>query len=134
MRDRAKNNCNIEILRSVPHRNVWNMLYDAHIGVIPFYDKSIFQYNTPTKLFEYMIANCAIVSTNLPPIRTFCEHSANWAKPGDVYSLVENIQAYLIDNQTYMEHITINNILIKKYYNWDNASQKLLNIYNGILN
>ena len=50
------------------------------------------------------------------------------------YSLVENIQAYLIDNQTYMEHITINNILIKKYYNWDNASQKLLNIYNGILN
>ena len=131
---KVNKNPNIQLTDQITHKKIWQHLYDAHIGVIPFHDKSIFQYNTPTKLFEYMIANCAIVSTNLPPIRTFCEHSANWANPGDVYSLVENIQSYLIDNRTYIEHITINNILIKKYYNWDNASQKLLNIYNGILN
>ena len=60
----------------MPHNKIWDYLNEAHIGVIPFQDVELCQYNTPTKLFEYMGTNCGIVSTNLAPIKEFCSDSA----------------------------------------------------------
>ena len=82
-------NDKINYIGQIPHNEIWNYLNDAHIGVIPFQDTTLCQYNTPTKLFEYMGSNCGIVSSNLPPIKAFCPDSVSWAKPGDLNSLID---------------------------------------------
>ena len=133
MHDRAKNNCNIEILKSIPHRNVWNMLYDSHIGVIPFHDLSMFQKNTPTKLFEFMASGCAVVSSRLKPVCAFSNDSISFFHPSSVDSLVEAIEFYLTNIDLYNEHITSNKELVKKQYSWENQSKEIIKIYDGLM-
>jgi len=128
------NNEKIKILSQVKHYEIWNFLKTAHIGIIPFKNVPLCQKNTPTKLFEYMLADCAIVASDLKPIREFCNQSASWAEPGDVNSLVKAISYYLDNNDKYIEHIKTNNDLIQTDYHWEAVSDKLLNLYRKLLN
>ena len=125
----VKDNNNIEYIKPVPHNKIWDYLNDAHIGVIPFQDCELCQYNTPTKLFEYMAKNCAIVASDLPPIKSFCSDSASWSKAGDTSSLADAMNYYLDNINEYNNHIKINNELVEKYYNWELISDKLVSIY-----
>ena len=113
---------------------IWKHLNDSSIGIIPFHNETIFQYNTPTKLFEYMVSDCAIVASDLKPIKEFCNGSISWANPGDIDSLVNAINYYLINNDQYINHKKINNDLIKTSYNWESKSNNLLDIYKELLN
>ena len=131
---KIKENKKIQLINQVPHKQIWGYLNDAHIGIIPFYDKTIFQYNTPTKLFEYMISDCAIIASELQPIKEFCNESISWAKPGDVDSLVKAINYYFDNHNQYVNHKKNNHAIIQSEYNWGHAAQKLLNIYNEMLN
>ena len=128
-----KDNKNINYIGQVEHSKIWSYLKDAHIGVIPFKDVALCQYNTPTKLFEYMIANCGVVASNLLPIKEFCSKSASWANPNDTENLVHAINYYLNNINIYNEHRNINNRLIKNSYNWENISDNILNIYKELL-
>lgn len=47
----------------VPHEEVWKILADAHIGVLPFPDQLKFRVSSPIKLFEYMAAGMPIMAT-----------------------------------------------------------------------
>ncbi len=50
---------------SVPHHEVWKVLADAHIGVLPFPDQLKFRVSSPIKLFEYMAAGMPIMATHI---------------------------------------------------------------------
>ena len=128
------NNSKIKLIPQIPHSEIWGYLNDAHIGVIPFHDELIWRYNTPTKLFEYMASNCAIVSSDLMPIREFCDKSISWAKPEDTQSLINSINYYLNNPDIYNEHRNINNQLIKTNFNWESISNNILNIYKELSN
>ena len=86
-----KNN-RIKYISQVPHNEIWAYLEEAHIVILPVDDVELFQYNTPTKLFEYMATDCGIVASELPPIKGFCNQSASWSKPGDMKSLENAIR------------------------------------------
>jgi len=128
------NNNKIKLISQVPHNDIWEYLYDAHIGVIPFHNESIWKYNTPTKLFEYMVTNCAVIASNVSPIKEFCPQSISWSKPGDISSLIDAINYYLDNIDMYNEHRRINNALVKNTYNWESISNEILNIYKELLN
>ena len=81
-----------------------------------------------------MISDCAIIASELQPIKEFCNESINWAKPGDVDSLVNAINYYFDNHNQYVNHKKNNHAIIQSEYNWGHAAQKLLNIYNEMLN
>ena len=128
-----KNN-KINYIGQIPHANIWDYLNDSHIGIIPFQDVALCQYNTPTKLFEYMGSNCGIVASELLPIKEFCPKSISWSKPGNTSSLISAINYYLNNIDIYNEHRRINNALVKNTYNWEGISSNILNIYKELLN
>lgn len=55
----------IRIVPPVPHEQVWEVLAQAHAGVLPFPDEEKFQVSSPIKLFEYMAAGLPILATRI---------------------------------------------------------------------
>ena len=80
-----------------------------------------------------MISNCAVVASELKPIKEFCNETASWTTPGDIEGLIEAIEYYFNNKDVYQKHRKKNIDLITNYYNWDFISKKLLNIYEDLL-
>ena len=131
--DKVKKNKKIELIKAIPHADIWDILYNSHIGVIPFYDMPMFQKNTPTKLFEFMATGCGVVSSKLQPIYEFSPDHISFSRPGDVNSLIGAIEFYLNNVDIYKKHMAHNKELIKKQYNWEYISDQFLNIYKDLL-
>ena len=76
----------------LPHAEVMNRL-DCHcIAVLPNRDEPDSAYTSPIKLFEYLSSGCAIVTSDLAPLREILdEDTAQWATPGDPKSLAKAI-------------------------------------------
>ena len=117
----------------IPHAEIWSYLYNSHIGVIPFCDLTMLQKNTPTKLFEFMASECAIVASSLLPISSYGKNSISYSIAGNVNSLVDAIELYLMNIDTYKKHININKKRIIDGYNWDCVSDRLINIYRELM-
>lgn len=81
-----------------PHSVVLNLLQRACIAVLPNRRETDSEFTSPIKLFEYMAAGCAIVTSDLPSIREILdEDDAVWCTPGDAKSIARGI-ATLVDN------------------------------------
>jgi len=68
----------IIIKEQIPHEEVWEVLRNSSIGIIPFRENPLTKINTPTKLFEMMASGLSIVATDLPPIRNFIDDTVFW--------------------------------------------------------
>jgi glycosyltransferase involved in cell wall biosynthesis len=55
----------IQVLPSIPHAQVPQLLAQAHVGVLPFPDEEKFRVSSPIKLFEYMAAGLPILATRI---------------------------------------------------------------------
>jgi len=126
-------NKKIKLMEPIPHSDIWEILSNSHIGIIPFHDMLMFRKNTPTKLFELMATNCGIVASKLQPIYEFASDSISFSDPENINSLIHAIEFYLTNVEIYKKHISHNRNLIQKQYNWDLESKKLLNIYEGLI-
>jgi len=118
----------VKIHSQVPHKDVWGILKNHTIGVIPFSRNPLTEENTPTKLFEMMASGLDIVSTDLPPVRHFIDDSIYWASPGDSQSLASSIIKAI---QSFGESSLIkrNLDLIEKQYNWEIIENRYLNLF-----
>ena len=68
----------------VPQQEVMRGLHSACIAVLPNRDDADSRYTSPIKLFEYMAAGCAIVASDLPPLRAdLAGDEPVWVRPGD---------------------------------------------------
>jgi glycosyltransferase involved in cell wall biosynthesis len=82
----------------VPQQEVMRGLARACIAVLPNRDDPDSRFTSPIKLFEYMAAGCAIVASDLPPLRAvLAEDEAVWVRPGDPGSLAEGIRRLAAD-------------------------------------
>lgn len=115
---------------------VLHYLSKSKIGL--WLGKKTKQYNNPqlaTKLFEYMAAELPVISTNY-------DYTMNHIGKVDYISFVEEND---IDTQINIIHELLNNkesLYLKgkkakeefqKYYNWENESKKLLDLYAQLL-
>lgn len=122
--------------KRIPHQEVSARVRQAKIGFIPLPDLPKFQHNIPTKLFEYMALEMPAVLSDLPPSRPFVgdELCAIMVPPHDYDAYVAAIDRLLQDDalRTCMGHIGRQRVLER--YNWEAESQKLLDLYQVVLN
>jgi glycosyltransferase involved in cell wall biosynthesis len=66
--------------------------------VLPNRDEPDSRFTSPIKLFEYMAAGCAVVTSDLPALRdVLSEDDAVWFRPGDPAALAAGIGALARD-------------------------------------
>ncbi len=120
---------NIIVKNQIPYDQVWGILRNSSIGVIPFRKNPLTDNNTPTKLFEMMASGLAIVSSDLRPIRYFVEDTIYWSQPSSPTSIAKNILASITDeNVDY--RINKNLELIRSKYNWEKIEYSYTSIFN----
>lgn len=120
---------NIIIKNQIPYDQVWEILRNSSIGVIPFRKNPLTDNNTPTKLFEMMASGLAIVSSDLRPIRYFVEDTIYWSQPSNPNSIAKNILASINDKNV-ISKINKNLELIKLKYNWEKIEGSYTSIFN----
>ena len=82
----------------LPHAQAMRRVMTACIAVLPNRPDTDSVFTSPIKLFEYMAAGCAIVVSDLPPMREILdEEDAMWITPGDPQSLAAAIVALVQD-------------------------------------
>lgn len=82
----------------VPHPRVQAALAGACIAVLPNRADPDSEFTSPIKLFEYMAAGCALVASDLPPVREIlAQDEALWVKPGDAAALAHAIRTLAAD-------------------------------------
>jgi glycosyltransferase involved in cell wall biosynthesis len=90
----AQSSAVIRVHEPVPHEEVWKVLAQAHIGVLPFPDETKFRVSSPIKLFEYMGAGLPVLVTRIvchtDVIRD--RNYAFWVETSDVDGFVEALR------------------------------------------
>ena len=118
----------VQLLDQVPHKDIWDILQNHSIGVIPFRRTPLTEENTPTKLFEMMASGLEIVATDLPPTRYFVDDSIHWASPGDAESIADSI-INACQSLGDTERVQKNLKLIAQKYNWDQRQDQYLALF-----
>ena len=119
---------NIIVKNQIPHDQVWEILRESSIGVIPFRKNPLTENNTPTKLFEMMASGLAIVSSDLEPIKYFVGNTVYWSKPSNSISIAEGILTS-IEDADINRKIKINLDLIKSKYNWERIESAYTSLF-----
>jgi len=115
----------------VAHREIWQHLVKAKVGLLPFPSNHLTRIGTPTKLFEYMAAGCRIVASDLPPLKQFEVQALHLVKPGSVGQLSEAIIHALNDKTNTGLQENRNSIYSK--YNWNSLTENFLSMYEEYL-
>lgn len=90
-----------------------------------------YYYCMPNKLFEYLMANLPVVTSNLKDVRLFVEDNnvGQVSVTNDVYGLLGAIEKIIQkDKQILLDNIQ----KVKKRYNWEAQEIKLLEVYNNL--
>ncbi len=88
----------VDFSGQLPHAEVARALQTACIAVLPNRDEPDSRFTSPIKLYEYMAAGCAIVSSDLPALRdVLSEDDAVWAVSEDPIALAAGIRALVAD-------------------------------------
>lgn len=122
----------IALLDVIPHEQVWNHMQEAQIGVIPSLKTLRVMVDTPTKLFEYMAAGCAVVATDVPPVHHFLEGAGELVKSGSAQALADGIINILNNKKRFLQYSAEGFRRIREKYNWNIAEMKLLDIYKRV--
>ena len=119
----------VNVHEQVPHGEMLKILSKAHIEVIPFHDHPMFRIGIPVKLFEAMWAKCAIVASELDPIKRYDDEFIAFFPPGDVESLGMKLDHLLTNDKDRIKAGEIGARLIKDKYNWGKVEDILLDVY-----
>lgn len=116
----------VVIRPAVPHDEVWKVLADAHIGVLPFPDELKFRVSSPIKLFEYMAAGMPILAT-----RIVCHTDVVgegefvfWADGSDQEALVDALKQIWVTRWSLPE-LGIQAVEAVDQWTWEASSIKL---------
>ena len=112
----------------VPYRDISTLLRDAAVTVIPLPDTPFGRYFTsPLKLFDYMAAGAAIVSSDLPSLRDVLKNECNalLVPPGDPSALAHAIERLLSDGSLAVR-LGKQARLDVQQYSWDARAARLL--------
>ena len=103
----------------------------AQVGVVTFFNISLnHYYATPNKLWECMNAGLPVVSSNFPVLRAIVEgyHLGCTCDPEYPRDIANAINYVLSDKCRY-EEMKRNALEAAKIFNWENESEKLLEVY-----
>lgn len=116
-------------------QQVNHILCKAKIGLVTLHPKINYLDALPIKLFEYMIAGIPVISSDIPLWRSIvdenkCGICVDPMKPRDIAKAIN----YLLANEKEAELMGENGRkAIKNKYNWEVEKEKLLNIYDNLV-
>jgi glycosyltransferase involved in cell wall biosynthesis len=124
----------VEFLGRLPHDEALRTVASAEIGIVPHHAREAWNTTIPNKLFDYMAAGLAVVSSDAqPPARILRETGAGLLfRSGDAKSLADALLR-LRDPAIRRELGGAGREAIDKMYNWENDVQALLAALRGVV-
>ena len=133
-RELGLTNANVEFLGRLEHERALQVVSSAQIGIVPHHADEAWNTTIPNKLFDYMAAGLAVVSSDaIPPARILAETNAGLIfRSGDARSLAQAL-------------IKLRNVAIRKRiaaagrdavarkYNWENDTATLLSAVDAVV-
>ncbi len=125
----------VTITGQVPFAQVGRYLQEASIGWMPAQPVAKYEKNIPTKIFEYMAYGCAVVSSDLPPVRPFIRHGENGylVRADDPAAHAQAILDLLAHPERAQAMGHAGQGLVATRYNWDEMEKRLLALYAQVL-
>jgi len=119
---------NVIFIGRVLHKEVPRYLHAADITVMPYTKEShhVEHYSSPLKLFEYLAAERAILTTDLPAVREILnDDTAEFVPPEDPIALAEGINRLHADKERvkYLDKISAE---LAKKYTWKKRAVNVL--------
>lgn len=119
---------NVVIVGRVPHTDVPKWLRAADVAVMAYRDdgRHVAHFASPLKLFEYLAAGRAIVTTDLPSIREVLhDGDAVYIRPGDGAALADALNALAKDPTRIAALETKSNALAPRY-TWKSRAETVI--------
>jgi glycosyltransferase involved in cell wall biosynthesis len=126
---------NVSLAGQVKHQKIYNLLSKSNIGMAILHPKPNYLESLPTKLFEYMAAGLPVIASNFPLWKEIvegnnCGLTVDPLKPAEIAKAVE----YLVEHQPEARKMGRNGRkAVSEKYNWENESQKLIELYDNLL-
>lgn len=115
---------------------VAQVLGNVRIGLVLFHPEPNHIYAQPNKLFEYMSAGLPVIASDFPLWREIVEgnNCGITVNPLDPKEIAQAIQ-YLLDRPELCEQMGQNGRrAVEEKFNWEKEKDKLLDLYNRLLN
>lgn len=119
---------NVIFVGRVPHVEIPKYLHATDLAVMPYTREShhVEYYSSPLKLFEYLAAGRAIVTTDLPSIREVLdETTAEFVPPEDPKALAACMNA-LIEKPARIAELEAHSTRLSKFYTWKHRAVAVL--------
>ena len=117
---------NLDIKGRVPGSEIPALLHNADIGICIWDNKPFWQFNPPTKLFEYLVAGLPVLASN---IRTHTLYIKNWENglifDYNSHSLAQALND-LWDMRERLPSMRENAISWSKKYLWENINPQFI--------
>ncbi len=117
----------LRMLGFLPYQEALGHMSSAQVGIIPHYANESWNTTIPNKLFDYMAAGLAILTSDAEPAKRVVEETACGLtfRSGDAGSLVRAIAA-LWESDNLPEMATRGRRAIRDTYNWERDKARLL--------
>lgn len=117
----------------LPHRDAIDVLRRGHVGVVPHHARESWNTTIPNKLFDYMAAGLAVVSSDAAPAaRVINETGAGLVfRSGESRDLAEKL-TQLLDVQTWERCRRLGREAVLSRYNWESDTRVLLDVVSGV--
>lgn len=126
----------LEYKGCIPQEEVFNLLSECNIGISTLLNEG--QYGTidtlPTKIYEYMIAGLPIIMSDFPYLISFNNHNkiGICVDPANPTAIVKAINYIFSHPNEATEMGNKGKQIVNDTYNWQNESQKLLDLYSAL--
>lgn len=109
------------------HADAIALLARSHVGVIPHHPRESWHTTIPNKLFDYMAAGLAVVTSNAAPAErvVLATETGLVYKGGDAMALASCLKR-LTDRATLDRYRSAGPEAVRTYYNWDFDSATLV--------
>ena len=118
----------------VPLGEVYKYMKRADIGICILYPVKNYLTSLPIKAYEYMFCALPMVLSNFPYWQEIFGQCAIFADPYDPKDIAHKILLLLNDSEKAKELGRQGKCLVVEKYDWEAESQKLIDLYKGLLN
>ena len=120
---------NVKYFGVVEAYEVFSYIEKADIGIITFLPVPNHLETLATKPFEYMACGKPMIMSNFEYWKNTFDKSSYYVDPSNLDEIRKTIISLLSDKKMLQNMGLLNKQLSLNVYNWENESQKLLNIY-----
>ncbi len=111
------------------------VLASCKVGIVTLYPTDSYMHSLPVKMFEYMAAGIPVVASSFPLWRDIIEkyECGCCVNPHDYQEIAKAVKRLLDDDELAQKMGENGRRAVEKYFNWENESKKMLELYKAML-